>query len=143
VTLALSQILLATVPGRSYVLPLTRMSWKRAQIHAEAMLDNLGLGRGIKGRKDLRNKRVIFVDDGTNQYRTMCFTIAAKIVRRRGAEVETVKPDAGEVPHAKVVDLMNSQQPPPGQTPTPPLRRSPARPAKSQSSTGGQKSRGG
>jgi hypothetical protein len=81
------------------------MSWKRAQTHAESMLQNLGLGKGIKGRKDLRDKRVIFVDDGTNRYRTMCFTIAAKIVRRRGAEVDNVKPQPGEVPHAKVVDL--------------------------------------
>ena len=86
------------------------MSWKRAQTHAESMLENLDLGKGTKGRKDLRDKRVIFVDDGTNEYRTMCFTIAAKIVRRRGGEVENVKPEPGEVPCAKVVDLAKPQR---------------------------------
>ncbi|HET9375778.1 MAG TPA: hypothetical protein VFO40_12460 [Chthoniobacterales bacterium] len=99
------------------------MSWKRAQIHAESMLLNLGLGKGIKGRKDLRDKRVVFVDDGTNEYRTMCFTIAAKIVRRRGAEVDTVKPEPGEVPHAKVLDLGKPAGPKPGRSPGA-LRRS-------------------
>jgi hypothetical protein len=92
------------------------MSWKRAQNHAESMLDNLGLGKGIKGRKDLRDKRVVFVDDGTNEYRTMCFTIAAKMVRKRGAEVETVKPEPGELPHAKVIDMGKPQRPNRGQT---------------------------
>jgi hypothetical protein len=99
------------------------MSWKRAQTHAESMLQNLGLGKGIKGRKDLRDKRVVFVDDGTNEYRTMCFTMAAKIVRRRGAEVESVKPEPGEVPHAKVVDLGKSERPKPTRSPEA-LRRS-------------------
>ena len=99
------------------------MSWKRAQIHAESMLLNLGLGKGIKGRKDLREKRVVFVDDGTNAYRTMCFTIAAKIVRKRGAEVDNVKPEPGEVPHAKVVDLGKPERPKPGRAPGT-LRRS-------------------
>jgi ornithine carbamoyltransferase len=86
------------------------------------MLENLGLGKGTKGRKDLRDKRVVFVDDGTNEYRTMCFTIAAKIAHRRGAEVETVKPEPGETPHAKVVDLAKTQRANRGQTPGP-LRR--------------------
>ncbi len=87
------------------------------------MLQDLGLGKGIKGRKDLRDKRVIFVDDGTNEYRTMCFAIAAKIVHRRGGEVENVKPEAGETPHAKVVDLPKPQRTSPNQTPGA-LRRS-------------------
>jgi phosphoribosylpyrophosphate synthetase len=87
------------------------MSWKRAQIHAESMLENLGLGERLKGRKDLRGKKVIFVDDGTNQYRTMCFTIAAKLVKKRGADVETVAPAPGEVPHAKVVEVEARQKP--------------------------------
>jgi hypothetical protein len=99
------------------------MSWKRAQAHAESMLENLGLGKGIKGRKDLRDKRVVFVDDGTNEYRTMCFTIAAKVVRRRGAEVENVKPEPGELPHAKVVDLGKLERPKRSQSPGT-LRRS-------------------
>jgi hypothetical protein len=80
------------------------MSWKRAQTHAESMLQNLGLPPAKKGRKDLRGKRLVLVDDGLNPYRTMCFTVAAKIVRRRGGEVETVKPAAGEASHAKMVD---------------------------------------
>ncbi len=99
------------------------MSWKRAQNHAESMLQNLGLGKGIKGRKDLHDKCVVFVDDGTNEYRTMCFTIAAKMVRRRGAEVENVKPEHGELPHAKVVDLGKSERPKPTRAPGT-LRRS-------------------
>ena len=74
------------------------------------MLDNLGLGKGTKGRKDLRDKRVVFVDDGANEYRTMCFTIAAKMVRKRGAEVENVKPEPGELPHAKVIDTRKPQR---------------------------------
>jgi hypothetical protein len=80
------------------------MSWKRAQTHAESMLLNLGLVPTKKGRQDLRGKRLVLVDDGTNPYRTMCFTVAAKIVRRRGGEVETVKPAEGEPSHAKIVD---------------------------------------
>jgi len=80
------------------------MSWKRAQTHAESMLENLGLPPAKKGRKDLRGKRLVLVDDGLNPYRTMCFTVAAKIVRRRGGEVETVKPADGEPSHAKIVD---------------------------------------
>jgi hypothetical protein len=128
------------MPARSYVPVFTRMSWKRAQIHAEAMLENLGLGEGVKGRKDLRHKRIVFVDDGANQYRTMCFTIAAKIVRRRGAEVENVKPEPGEVPHAKVIDLMRPQQPAQGQTETL-QRRPPARATKSQAAANNNKRR--
>jgi predicted phosphoribosyltransferase len=85
------------------------MSWKRAQIHAESMLENLGIGQRVRGRKDLRGKKIVFVDDGSNPYRTMCFTIAAKLVKKRGAEVETVAPGPGEAAHAKVVDL--AQQP--------------------------------
>lgn len=68
------------------------------------MLENLGISRSTRGRKDLRGKKVVFVDDGSNAYRTMCFTIAAKLVKRRGAEVETVVPGPGEVPHAKIVE---------------------------------------
>jgi hypothetical protein len=66
---------------------------------------------------------VVFVDDGTNEYRTMCFTIAAKIVRKRGAEVENVKPEPGEAPHAKVVDVGKPERPKPGRSPGA-LRRS-------------------
>jgi hypothetical protein len=80
------------------------MSWKRAQTHAELMLQNLGLPPTKKGRKDLRGKRLVLVDDGLNPYRTMCFTVAAKIVRRRGGEIETIKPEAGEPAHAKLLD---------------------------------------
>ncbi len=69
------------------------------------MLENLGLGERLKGRKDLRGKKVIFVDDGSNKYRTMCFTIASKLVKKRGAEVELVPPASGEVPHAKVIEI--------------------------------------
>ena len=50
------------------------------------------------------NLELIFVDDGLNPYRTMCFTIAAKLAKRRGAEIETLAPGPGEVPHAKVVE---------------------------------------
>ena len=101
------------------------MSWKRAQTHAESMLQNLGLAPSKKGRKDLRGKRLVLVDDGLNPYRTMCFTIAAKIVRRRGGEVETVKPKEDEPSHAKIVDApvpQPAQRPPAGP-------RSPAGPA--------------
>jgi hypothetical protein len=85
------------------------MSWKRAQIHAEAMLTNLGVAPQIKGRKDLRGRKLILVDDGMNPYRAMCFTIAAKIVKKRGGTVETVQARPGETPHAKVVTI---SQPP-------------------------------
>ncbi len=85
------------------------MSWKRAQTHAESMLLNLGLVPTKKGRQDLRGKRLVLVDDGTNPYRSMCFTVAAKIVRRRGGEVETVKPAEGEPSHAKIVDASVTQ----------------------------------
>ena len=95
---------LANQPGHSYLACLADMSWKRAQAHAESMLDNLGLGERLKGRKDLRGKKVIFVDDGSDTYRTMCFTIAAKLVKRRGADPELVKPGPGEASHVKVVD---------------------------------------
>jgi len=88
------------------------MSWKRAQTHAESMLENLGLPPAKKGRKDLRGKRLVLVDDGLNPYRTMCFTVAAKIVRRRGGEVETVKPADGEPSHAKIVDAPASPSAP-------------------------------
>jgi hypothetical protein len=94
------------------------MSWKRAQTHAESMLENLGLPPAKKGRQDLRGKRLLLVDDGLNPYRTMCFTVAAKIVRRRGGEVETVKPAAGEPSHVKIVDA-------PAQPPAPRSRNGP------------------
>jgi predicted phosphoribosyltransferase len=81
------------------------MSWKKAQEHAESMLENLGLGERLKGRKDLRGKKVVFVDDGSDTYRTMCFTIAAKLIKKRGADLEIVAPGPGEAPHVKVVDL--------------------------------------
>jgi hypothetical protein len=87
------------------------MSWKRAQTHAESMLENLGIGERLRGKKDLRGKKVIFVDDGSNAYRTMCFTIAAKLVKRRGAEVETTAPGPGEAPHAKVVEMPSQPKP--------------------------------
>ena len=92
------------------------MSWKRAQTHAESMLQNLGLPPAKKGRKDLRGKLLVLVDDGLNPYRTMCFTVATKIVRRRGGEVEAVKPAAGEPAHAKIVDAPASPQAPRSQT---------------------------
>jgi hypothetical protein len=97
------------------------MSWKRAQTHAESMLLNLGLPPTKKGRKDLRGKQLVLVDDGLNPYRTMCFTVAAKIVRKRGGEVETLKPADGEPSHAKIVEDQMPQAPPrsPG---SPPLR---------------------
>jgi predicted phosphoribosyltransferase len=87
------------------------MSWKRAQTHAESMLENLGIGRAVRGRKDLRGKKVVLVDDGSNPYRTMCFTIAAKLVKKRGAEVETIAPGPGEAPHAKIVDVAPQPKP--------------------------------
>ena len=98
------------------------MSWKRAQTHAESMLLNLGLAPTKKGRKDLQGKQLVLVDDGLNPYRTMCFTVAAKIVRRRGGEVETVKPAAGEPSHAKIVDAPTLPQAP--RSPTSPTLRS-------------------
>ena len=101
-----SKFCLANPLDASYVPSPVDMSWKRAQTHAESMLENLGIGRPIRGRKDLRGKKVVFVDDGSNPYRTMCFTIAAKLVKKRGAEVETIQPAAGEAPHAKVVEVV-------------------------------------
>ena len=89
----------------SYVPSPVAMSWKRAQTHAESMLENLGIGRAVRGKKDLRGKKVVFVDDGLNPYRTMCFTIASKLVKKRGAEVETIAPEPGEAPHAKIVEV--------------------------------------
>jgi hypothetical protein len=86
------------------------MSWKRAQIHAESMLMNLGVAPQNKGRKDLRGKKLVLIDDGMNPYRTMCFTIAAKIVKRRGGDVETAQPGPGEAPYAKIISV---SQPPP------------------------------
>jgi len=73
------------------------------------MLKNLGIEQQFKGRKDLQGKRLTLVDDGTNEYRTMCFAIAAKLVKKRGGEVEIVKPGPGEVPHARVQEF----RPPP------------------------------
>jgi hypothetical protein len=102
------------------------MSWKRAQTHAESMLENLGLPPTKKGRKDLRGKRLVLVDDGLNPYRTMCFTVAAKIVRRRGGDVETVKPADGEPSHAKVIDAAASAPAPRSpNTPALPPRKTP------------------
>jgi hypothetical protein len=75
------------------------------------MLENLGIGRAVRGRKDLRGKKVVFIDDGLNPYRTMCFTIAAKLVKKRGAEAETIAPGPGEVPHAKIVDVAPQPKP--------------------------------
>jgi hypothetical protein len=86
------------------------MSWKRAQIHAESMLVNLGVAPQIKGRKDLRGKKLVLVDDGTNPYRTMCFTVAAKIVKRRGGAVETAQPRPGEAPYAKIISISQPPQ---------------------------------
>ena len=75
------------------------------------MLEKLGIGEKPKVKKDLRSKKVIFVDDGSNAYRTMCFTIAAKLAKRRGAEVEVTEPTTGEVPHAKVVEVVVQPKP--------------------------------
>jgi hypothetical protein len=75
------------------------------------MLENLGIGERLKGKKDLRGKKLIFVDDGSNAYRTMCFTIAAKLAKKRGAEIETVAPGPGEVPHAKVAEAAPQPKP--------------------------------
>ncbi|MBV9998763.1 MAG: hypothetical protein JO015_06565 [Verrucomicrobia bacterium] len=79
------------------------MSWKRAQFHAESMLANLGAGPKVKGRKDLRGRKLLLVDDEANPYRTMCFTIAAKIVKKRGGDIEIRAPKAGEIPHAEIL----------------------------------------
>jgi hypothetical protein len=79
------------------------MSWKRAQTHAESMLLDLGAPTPTKGRQDLRGRKLLLVDDRTNPYRSMCFSIAAKLAKRRGAEVETREPNAGEVSHAKLL----------------------------------------
>jgi hypothetical protein len=85
------------------------------------MLEKLGVGEKPKGRKgDLRSKKVVFVDDGSNPYRTMCFTIAAKLAKKRGADIETVAPGPGEIPHAKVVD---ANPPPKPKVPRPINRR--------------------
>ncbi|HYY27895.1 MAG TPA: hypothetical protein VE860_08130 [Chthoniobacterales bacterium] len=100
----LTAFCLANLPPHFYLASLADMSWKRAQAHAESMLENLGLGERLKGRKDLRGKKVIFVDDGSDAYRTMCFTIAGKLVKKRGAELELVTPGPGEAPHVKVID---------------------------------------
>ena len=89
------------------------------------MLEKLGIGEKPKGRKDLRSKKVIFVDDGSNPYRTMCFTIAAKLAKRRGAEVETTVPGAGEVPHAKVVEVTVQPKPKVQRPDKPAVRREP------------------
>ncbi|HEY0792316.1 MAG TPA: hypothetical protein VGD78_14730 [Chthoniobacterales bacterium] len=79
------------------------MSWKRAQGHAESMLTNLGVGPKVKGKRDLRGKKLLLVDDEANPYRTMCFALAAKMVKSRGGDVETRVPTAEEVPHAKLL----------------------------------------
>jgi hypothetical protein len=73
------------------------------------MLVKLGIGPGSKGRKDLRGKKAVFYDDGKNPYRTMCFTVAAKLLKKRGAEVETAASSSTEAPHVKIIDL--PQQP--------------------------------
>ena len=92
------------------------------------MLAKLGIGPGLKGKKDLRGKRAIFFDDGTNPYRAMCFTVAAKILKRRGAEVETAVPGSTEAPHVKIIDLPQqskpAQQPKLGQQTKPGIQRS-------------------
>ena len=67
------------------------------------MLSNLGVGAKVKGRKDLRGRKLLLVDDEANPYRTMCFTVAAKIVKKRGGDVEVRAPKAGEVPHAEML----------------------------------------
>jgi hypothetical protein len=69
------------------------------------MLVKLGIGPGLKGRKDLRGRKAVFYDDGKNPYRTMCFTVAAKLLKKRGAEVETAVPGPTEAPHVKILDL--------------------------------------
>ena len=76
----------------------------------------------MKGRRDLRGKKLLLVDDEANPYRTMCFTLAAKMVKSRGGDVETRVPTAEEVPHAKLLsaspvnaavrERMNSRQTP-------------------------------
>ncbi len=85
------------------------------------MLEKLGIGEKLKGRKDLRGKKVVFVDDESNPYRTMCFTIAAKLAKKRGAEVETTTPGPGELPHAKVTD--STTPPPKPKIPQRPINR--------------------
>jgi hypothetical protein len=73
------------------------------------MLSKLGIGPGSKGKKDLRGTKAVFYDDGKDAYRTMCFTVASKLLRRRGAEVETTTPGPEEASHVKILDL--PQQP--------------------------------
>ena len=88
------------------------------------MLQNLGLIPTKKGRKDLQGKRLVLIDDGLNPYRTMCFTVAAKIFRRRGGDVEVTKPEEGQVPHAKIIEapVPKSSRPNQGLRPTQPGR---------------------
>jgi hypothetical protein len=69
------------------------------------MLAKLGIGPGRKGRKDLRDKKAIFYDSGTDPYRTMCFSVAAKLLKKRGAEVEMLVPVSNEASQVKIVDL--------------------------------------
>jgi len=69
------------------------------------MLIKLGIGPGKRGRKDLRDKKAIFYDNGMDAYRTMCFAVAAKLLKKRGAEVEMLTPAQAETPHVKIVDL--------------------------------------
>ena len=35
----------------------------------------------------------------------MCFAVAAKLLKKRGAEVEMLTPAQAETPHVKIVDL--------------------------------------
>lgn len=98
------EIFLANGRLRPYLPSSPTMSWKRAQSHAESMLANIGVGPKVKGRKDLRGRKLLLVDDEANPYRTMCFTVAAKIVKKRGGDVETRVPKAGELPHAQLLE---------------------------------------
>ncbi len=86
------------------------MSWKRAQIHAESMLSDLGVPAPKKGRRDLRGCKLFLIDDEANEYRTMCFSIAAKLIKRRGADIEVRKPGPGEMPHAKFLRQSSGSQ---------------------------------
>jgi hypothetical protein len=74
------------------------------------MLAKLGFGPGPKGKKDLRGKKAVFYDDGTNPYRTMCFTVAAKLLKKRGVEIETAVPNPAEASHVKIIDSVQQAQ---------------------------------
>jgi len=76
------------------------------------MLQNLSLGKRDKKVERICATNAWFsLMTAQNEYIGRCvFTMAAKIVRKtRAQKVENVKPQPGEVPHAKVIDLGKSE----------------------------------